>query len=131
MIIYQQLRSVSLVICISQIKNKQKTFKISSENICYFNSILNDLLFQSKQNYIKGILCIIRLSANRAWCNLKMILILTFIYLLTIFLMISWSLNNSKHFDLIFVQINGLEPELLILQDLDNFWVALFTFIYL
>ena len=38
--------------------------------------------------------------------------------LLTNFLIIPRSLNNSKHFELILGQIGSLEPELLILQDL-------------
>ena len=40
----------------------------------------------------------------------------------TIFLMITSRLDKSKHFELVFSQIGGLEPDLWILEDLDIFW---------
>ena len=38
------------------------------------------------------------------------------------FLMKSWSLYQYKNFELVFVQISGLEPDLQNLEDLDIFW---------
>ena len=44
--------------------------------------------------------------------------------------MITSRLDKSKHFELVFSQIGGLEPDLWILEDLDIFWrVCCFSFI--